>query len=477
MSTSITCANFINGEFAAQAGTSTSDIIDPTTEQVYGSAPLSNASDVDHAVAAASAAFRFWKRTTPAHRQQCLLDFSDALKKHEDELLSAECRNTGKPHEITREAEFGQLYDQIRFIAGAARCLEGRATGEYLPNHTSSIRREPVGVCAQITPWNYPLLMAMWKCIPAIAAGNTTVLKPAELTPVTTQRFCEIASEHLPPGVLNLVCGGAETGQSLVRHPDAAMVSLTGSVRAGTEVAATAGQSIKRTHLELGGKAPVVVFADADLPRAAADIAEAGFFNAGQDCAAATRVLVHQSVHDEFVDALTAASRDIRTGPPTDPDATCGPLISRPQRDRVLRCLEQLPTHAEIVTGGTVPEASGFFLSPTVVTQLRHDDPINGHEIFGPVITVETFADEAEAVSAANAVDYGLTSSIWTQNHARALRMSVELDFGCVWINTHLPLPAEMPHGGFNKSGHGKDMSIYAVEDYTRIKHVMSRHI
>lgn len=474
MSNALQCANFINGAYTPTIVSGVRGIVDPATGEAYSQAPDSGPDDVDRAVRAAAAAFTIWKHTTPSHRQGCLLEFAAALHQHEAELLEIECRNTGKPKAITREFEFGQLYDQIRFIAGAARCLEGRATDEYLTGYTSSTRREPVGVCGQITPWNYPLLMAMWKCVPALAAGNTVVLKPSELTPLTTLRFCEIASDFLPPGVLNVVCGSAEAGQYLVRHPTVSMVSLTGSRQAGEDVATAAGAGLKRTHLELGGKAPVIVFGDADLSQAAAGIADAGYFNAGQDCLAATRVLVQEKVHDEFVNMLSSEANKISVGDPDDAGSMCGPLISAAHRNRVTQYLDHVPAHNQIITGGTIPDGPGYFLLPTVITGVRHNDRIAHDELFGPVITVEKFSNEYEALEAANAVDYGLASSIWSEGHARVLRVAAELDFGCVWVNTHLPLAAEMPHGGFKKSGHGKDMSLYAVEDYTRIKHVMS---
>ena len=466
--------NFINGKAVESTSGETTSLINPSTGSAYATAPKSNAADVDAAFSAASNAFPRWRDSTPSQRQRALLKIADAIEDRQSEIIDIECRNTGKPISLTTSEEVPPMVDQIRFFAGAARNLEGKSAGEYMPGMTSMIRREPIGVIGQVTPWNYPMMMAVWKWAPAIAAGNTVVLKPSDTTPASTVFMAEVMSEFLPNGVFNVICGDRETGRALVEHKTPAMVSITGSVRAGIEVAKSAATELKRVHLELGGKAPVVVFDDANLETAAENIAITGYFNAGQDCTAATRVIVQESVYDKFVELLASqAKNNIATGSP-DEDVLYGALNNADQLARVSGFVDRTPAHAKIVAGGKKIDRHGYFFAPTVIADLRQDDEMIQNEIFGPVITVQKFKDEAEAVAMANGVAYGLASSVWTSNHGRAMRMAKAFDFGCVWINTHIPIVAEMPHGGFKRSGYGKDLSSYGFEDYTRIKHVMT---
>ena len=466
--------NFINGKYVDAVSGKTTEVINPATGAVYATAPLSSAQDVDQATKAAANAFSEWRDSTPSERQKALLKIADAFEARVDELVALESENTGKPIALTMSEEIPPMIDQIRFFAGAARLLEGRSAGEYMRGHTSMIRREPIGVVGQVTPWNYPMMMAIWKWAPAIAAGNTVVLKPSDTTPASTVWMAQILAEHLPVGVFNVVCGDRDTGRALVEHEIPQMVSITGSVRAGMEVAGSASRDVKRVHLELGGKAPVVVFDDADLAAAAEAIAIAGYFNAGQDCTAATRLMVEAGAYNDFVALLAEKVQEIATTGGPEEEILFGPVNNANQLERVKGFISRTPSHARVVTGGSQVDRPGYFHQATVVADLKQDDEMIQNEIFGPVVTVQKFTDEGQALSFANGVKYGLASSVWTKDHGRAMRMSRSLDFGCVWINTHIPLVAEMPHGGFKHSGYGKDLSLYGFEDYTRIKHVMT---
>ena len=469
--------NFVNGKYVDAVDGRTTAVVNPATGEQYATAALSGEADIDIAMKAAAAAYETYRDTTPSERSLALFRFADAVEARAEDLIALEVENTGKPTHLTRSEEIPPMVDQIRFFAGAARVLEGKSGGEYMKGHTSYVRREPRGPIGQVAPWNYPMMMAVWKFAPALAAGNTVVLKPSDTTPGSSVWMVKKMQDIFPKGVANLVCGDRETGAALVSHRIPRMVSITGSTRAGIAVATAAAADVKVAHLELGGKAPVVVFNDADLSSAVEGIRAGGLFNAGQDCTAATRVLCQTGIYDEFVAELGKSAAETRTGyDPNDEDLFYGPINNANQLRHISGLVDRTPDHARVVTGGNQIGDRGYFYEPTVIADVRQSDELITTEIFGPVITIQKFRDEDEAVALSNDSEYALASSVWTSNAGTAVRMSARLDFGCVWINCHIPLQAEMPHGGYKHSGYGKDLSMYGLEDYTRIKHVMQYH-